>query len=86
MDELQRWREKIETIDQNIMGMLAVRFDIAERIGDWKKSQGKPAHDPIRQQQVKSEWKRQALERGMNPDFAEKMYDLIHEEALRLEQ
>ncbi len=86
MDELQRWRQKIETIDQNLIGLLSVRFDIASRIGDWKKSQGKPALDPERQQEVEKMWKTLSVERHVNPEFAEKMYQLIHEEALRLEK
>ena len=86
MDELNRWRQKIETIDQNLIGLLSVRLHTAERIGEWKKGQGKPAHDPVRQKAVKADWRKLAEECHLSPDFAEKVYDLIHEEALRLEQ
>ena len=51
-EEINNLREKIDEIDNKIIGLLRERFGVAKNIGDYKKKKGLPVRDLKREKEV----------------------------------
>jgi chorismate mutase / prephenate dehydratase len=52
MDNLNKFRQKIDHLDQEIIHLINERVQIALQIGKVKKELGLPIHNPVREQEV----------------------------------
>lgn len=86
MQELHTYRESIDKIDAQIIGLISERFEVVKKVWEYKKLHNLPPLQPERWQQVLSSKKELAQQFWVNPDFIETIWNEIHKEALRLEE
>ena len=82
-DELARFRSSIDNIDAAIIHMLAERFRITERIGEFKAREGLAPADPQRESEQIARLRTLAAEAGLNPTFTEKFLRFVMDEVIR---
>jgi chorismate mutase len=68
LDALARWRQQIETIDRQIIDLLARRVATSREIGAVKKVAGLPTLDPAREAEVIRRAAELAREQGLNDE------------------
>jgi len=79
-------RKKINLIDNSLINLFSVRFNVVKKVGKFKKANNRPLCDKKRQQQVIKIRIKQGKTKGLNPLFVKRLYNLIFNEALRLEK
>ncbi len=52
--ELDDLRRRIDHVDKDLVRMLELRADLVFQVGDFKKRQNLPAHDPVREKKIKN--------------------------------
>ncbi len=80
---LHHLRNKIDTLDHNIIQLFAHRMQVAEAIGNYKKQQKLSPHQPQRWAEVKALRINKATQLGLSEEFVENMLELIHQESLK---
>jgi chorismate mutase len=68
LDDLARCRREIESIDREIIGLLAKRVALSKEIGGLKKVAGLPTLDPAREAEVIRRAAAVAREAGLNDE------------------
>lgn len=84
---LKYYRDWIDSIDREIVYLLSRRFDYVKEI--WKIKRDSWVKNPLdetRWQKVLENIKKEAKDKGVSEDFIEKVWNEIHNEALRLEK
>ena len=76
-DELETLREQINTIDTQMLLLLAQRQRLVEKIGKLKSREALPVKDPAREKFVYEQWQSVAREVGLNEEMVQKLADLI---------
>ncbi|KKT48035.1 MAG: Chorismate mutase [Candidatus Gottesmanbacteria bacterium GW2011_GWA2_44_17] len=75
-NQLDDLRKQIDEIDKSIINLLAKRMETVKKIGQLKKKSNIPVLD-------KSRWKKVIKSKK---GFVKKIYNIIHEEALKIEK
>ncbi len=83
---LDFYRKQIDEVDKQIIQLLAKRFEIVKKIWEWKKENNLSPLQPGRWKKVLESRKNLAKQYWINPDLIEKIWDLIHKEALNIEK
>lgn len=83
LDEL---REQINACDNDLMLLLKKRLDVCQQIGEYKKANGIQVLQTGRFNELQQVWSDRAVEIGLNRDFSKQMFELIHDESVRLQQ
>jgi len=83
---LESLRHELDGIDNEISALIGRRFDVCVQIGHFKRKTGLPTMQPQRVAAVISRVRELANKNGFDPNVAEKIYELIIEEACRLEE
>jgi chorismate mutase len=83
---LEDLRKEIDAIDKELLHILSKRFAVVEEIGKLKKEKNIPALDENRWQEVLSTILEKARKTGLSKDFVTKIYEEIHQEALKIER
>lgn len=84
-ENLEVLRSKIFEIDRGIINLLAERFEFVKEVGKIKKENNIPPLDSTQWDKVLKTRKDIANELGVNEELITKLLNLIHDEALRLE-
>jgi chorismate mutase len=84
--ELQKLRDEIDAVDEQIVKLLAQRMTLVKNIGQIKKDNKLQPLDKKRWKQVLETKITIADELGLSKGFITKIYSLIHEYALKLEK
>jgi len=77
IDPLQRLRDNIDTVDQQIVDLLDRRQQIVSEIVALKKAHRLPVYHPAREEDLISHRRSQGLAAGLNPDFLEDIFRRI---------
>lgn len=85
-DALKPYRDRIDILDDQIVSLLADRLKICGEVGAHKALHGLSVVQPKRAQAVKTRNAQKGIARGLRPEFMEKMYALIIDEACILEE
>ncbi len=85
-DELIKLRQKIDKLDQELVSLVAQRMKLVVKVGLYKKAKNIPPLDLVRWQQVVESRRKLATKYGLNSEFIEEVFDLLHEQALKLEE
>lgn len=85
MTKLDIYREEIDSLDRQLIVLLAKRLDIVQKVGKYKKENNMPALQSGRWQEVLDSKKNIAKEYWLSSDFVEKIWNDIHDEALLIE-
>lgn len=81
--DLQDLRVSLNTIDQAMVCLLAERFHVTQKIGEYKKAHGLPPVDEAREAAQFARIDQLAAEVGLNPEFAKRMLRLIIDEVVQ---
>ena len=86
MEQLQSFRNEIDTIDSKIIELLWQRFDYVRKVAVFKREKNMPALQSSRWQEVLDGVKKSWTENGLNPVFVGVIWNTIHEFALEIEE
>jgi len=82
---LEKYRHQIDEIDTKIIDLLAKRFEIVKKIWKYKKEKNIPTLQHKRWQKVLKTRKQLAKQKWINTELIENIWNLIHKEALLIE-
>ena len=85
-NQLDDFRKQIDEIDNLIVDLLAKRMKVVKKVGQFKKLKNLPPLDPTRWQQVLNSKMEKAKSLGLDREMVKKIYNIIHEEALKIEK
>ena len=80
---LREHRARIDELDEQLICLLAERFEITKTVGELKAETGLPAADPQREKEQIARLHEIARNEGMDPVFGEKVFRLIVDEVIR---
>ena len=80
---LREYRARIDELDEQLICLLAERFEITKTVGELKARTGLPAADPQREKEQIARLHEIARNEGMDPVFGEKVFRLIVDEVIR---
>ena len=80
---LAGYRARIDALDNQLMRLLAGRFEITKAVGAHKAEVGLPPADPGREAEQVARLRAIAEEVGMDPAFSEQVFRLIVDEVIR---
>jgi len=83
---LEDWRKKIDEFDEELLHILAKRINIVREIGKFKKTHGITPLSEKRWQEVLKSKLSKASSLNLSVEFIERLYNLIHEYSLKIEQ
>lgn len=86
MNTLEQLREAIDRADMKLLEALAERMRIVEEIGELKRAQHIESFDPSRFKKIVETRTAIGTALGLSPEYIEKLYHLIHEYALHIEE
>lgn len=82
-DVLGGYRSRIDDLDEQLIRLLAERFDITKAVGAYKADVGLPPADRQREKEQVERLRSIAETVGMDPSFSEKVFRLIVDEVIR---
>ena len=84
-DTLENWRKQIDALDEELLQILSKRIDIVRKVGIYKKKNQIPPLDEARWQEVLNSKLALGELLKLPKMLVEKIYTIIHEEALKIE-
>ena len=81
--DLKNLRDKIDVIDEQIVTLLAARFDITRQVGKLKAQQNLPVESRGREALQFEQFSRLALAVGISENLIQNLYHLIIDEVKR---
>lgn len=84
-DKLKDWRKQIDALDDQLLNILVKRVKIVRKIGKFKKAHEIKPFDEKRWQDVLKSKLSKALLLNLSSNFIKKIYTLIHEYSLKIE-
>jgi chorismate mutase len=82
-DTLESYRASIDNIDAAIIHLLAERFKITRRVGDYKSRHDLPPADPEREARQIERLRALAHDADLDPEFGEAVIRFIISEVIR---
>ena len=82
-ETLKEFRSSIDNIDAALILLLAERFKVTGKVGDYKAKVGLPPADPDRESEQIERLSRLADEAGLDPVFSEKFLRFVIDEVIR---
>ncbi len=82
-DELQQYREQIDSIDQQLLEMLAQRMDVIKRIGEYKRGRNITILQLRRWENIIKTRTLFGQKTGLDKDFVNDILQLIHKESIK---
>lgn len=79
-------RKDIDELDRELLKILKRRFKVVQKVWKLKKEYNIKPLDEARWQEVIKNIRNKAEDEKINPDFIEDLWNLIHKEALKLEE
>lgn len=83
---LEELRIEIDRIDSGLLGLLRERMALMPEVARVKVSAGMPVFQPGRESALIEAKRKLALEFGLSPDFVEKVFRLLMQEAKQIQQ
>lgn len=80
--EITRMRSEIDTLDREILELIARRMEIVSEMGILKKQGGMSVVQPTRYAELIERRRENGIALGLAPDFVKKIFTAIHEESV----
>jgi chorismate mutase len=80
---LKDFRKSIDNLDATLIHVLAERFRLTQRVGEFKRDHDLPSSDPGREKRQIARLKRLAVEADLDPEFAERFIRFVIDEVIR---
>ena len=85
MAGLKEYREQVTACDQQLMRILKERLEVCAQIGEYKKVNDMPVVQSTRFEELQELWANEAVAYGLDKDFACRMFRMIHDESVRIQ-
>lgn len=85
-NQLQELRQKIDSLDGELLRVLAERTGVVKEIGNVKKANSLPFFDEKRWKEMLESRLALASKLSVSPEFVKELFELIHQHSLELEQ
>jgi chorismate mutase len=85
LNKLEELRHEIDKIDDDLVDKLAQRMNVAAKIGQYKKQNQVTILQMERWKKILRRVEKSSLSLGMNTAFVRSLYNLIHEESIRIQ-
>lgn len=82
---LEELRDRIDSIDENILALMAERMNLARNIGHYKKENNMTVFQVERWNEILLTRQRSGSLKDLDLDFIFRLYSLIHDESIRLQ-
>lgn len=79
---LAGYRKSIDNIDAALIHMLAERFKITQKVGEYKATADLPPADPGREERQVARLRQLAKESELDPEFSEKFLRFVIDEVI----
>ncbi|MDC7218808.1 MAG: chorismate mutase [Spirochaetales bacterium] len=83
MQELLELRKALDEIDDAIIGLVAKRFEVTEKVGILKKENNLPSTDSNREKEQAQRIRSLALFHNLDPEIAQKVLRLLIDETVK---
>lgn len=80
---LKDFRKSIDNLDATLIYVLAERFRLTKRVGEYKRDSGLPSTDEAREEKQIARLKALAIEAELDPEFAERFLRFVIDEVIR---
>lgn len=80
---LKEFRKSIDNLDATLVYVLAERFRLTKRVGEFKRDTGLPSTDSKREEHQIARLKALAIEADLDPEFAERFLRFVIDEVIR---
>ena len=80
---LKNFRKSIDNLDATLVYVLAERFRLTKRVGEFKRDSGLPSTDKAREERQIARLKTLAVEADLDPEFAERFIRFVIDEVIR---
>jgi chorismate mutase/prephenate dehydrogenase len=77
MTELDILRQKIDTVDAEILTLLAKRLQIVQEVAEYKAKNDIPVYQPGREAEIMAKIKDMATKKDLDPEYVEEMFKII---------
>jgi chorismate mutase len=81
--ELLQYRERIDSIDEEILSALARRFEVTERVGQLKARHGLDSVDPVREQEKLQRLRASAEQKGLDSGLVHELFQRVFNEVVK---
>ncbi len=81
--ELLQFRERIDSIDEEILCALARRFEVTERVGQLKAQHGLESVDPVREQEKLQRLRVSAEQKGLDSKLVHELFQRVFNEVVK---
>jgi chorismate mutase len=81
--ELEHLRRLMDTLDAEIIGLLARRMDLSREMGLWKKKANITVFQPDRWREIVESRSNRAMQHNLSKAFILALYELIHHESIQ---
>ena len=85
MSGLERFRERLDPIDEEIARLLGERFEICREVARFKSERGIPMMQPERVAEVRERYLVRGAEAELPADFTAELFDLLIAATCKLE-
>lgn len=82
-DTLEAYRESIDNIDAALIHMLAERFKVTQKVGEYKARHNLPPADKGREKAQIERLRQLSVDAKLDPNFSEKFLQFIITEVIR---
>lgn len=79
MDELLKLRDKIDSVDENILELLSERMELVKKVGEYKKKNNKTIVDKKRESEKIDRLEAEGKKYGINRTMIEKIWKTLFE-------
>lgn len=80
---LGEFRKSIDNLDATLIYVLAERFRLTKKVGEYKRDKGLPSTDAAREKKQIARLKTLALDAELDPEFAERFLRFVIDEVIR---
>ncbi len=80
---LDEFRKSIDNLDATLIYVLAERFRLTKRVGEFKRDTGLPSTDKGREHDQIARLKKLASDAELDPEFAERFIRFVIDEVIR---
>ncbi len=81
--ELLQFRERIDSIDEEILSALARRFEVTVRVGQLKAEHGLDSVDPVREQEKLQRLRASAENLGLDSALVHELFQRVFNEVVK---
>ncbi len=85
LEQLEHLRQLMDSLDAEIIDLIARRMELSEKVGDVKQLSNMTAYQPVRWREIVDTRGQRGEMQGMTKEFIVELYEKIHHESIRIQ-